>query len=294
VRQRNLLFIISAAIVVLQLTAGGVVLFAENGENMTKADRESGLYTPVYDSSGAEGFGDIIPGYVNCAYSSDDGSCRAASVSNGSVEVRYPGGKSGNNKCRTTFYTVKRGDTLYSISRKTGSPVDSITDLNRIKGNRIYSGMKLKIESCGKGLKEGPAENSCKKSSTSKTSSSTGRFSWPMSNISSYKRDGSSDIRSLGIFIKGVPNSDVVASMDGVVKKIGYMRGYGRYVAISHEGRYVTVYSNLSGVYVKEGVRVSRGKVIGKLSSDRTLHFQIGHAGKPENPLKHLPGRGKG
>ncbi len=119
-----------------------------------------------------------------------------------------------------------------------------------------------------------------------------GGFSWPLKKVSNYRRDGTEDIKSIGIFITGSSNSDVVASLEGVVKKIGYMRGYGRYVAISHEGRYVTVYSNLSNIYVKEGERVSKGGVIGTLSSDRTLHFQIGHAGKPENPLKHLPGRG--
>ncbi|HOP64606.1 MAG TPA: LysM peptidoglycan-binding domain-containing M23 family metallopeptidase [Spirochaetota bacterium] len=280
-RQRVLLFIISAAVVVLQLSAGGSVLFAESGREGTKADRAGVSYAAVYDSGGAEEYRDITPISAKCVYNPDNNSCRAASVSGGS-------------KCRITVYTVKKGDTLYSISRKKGVTVDSISDLNRIKGNRIYSGMKLKIRSCGENGKAETASKNCSKNYSSKSFSSSGKFAWPLKKVSSYKRDGSSGIKSIGIFIKGVPNCDVVASQDGVVKKIGYMRGYGQYVAISHKGRYVTVYSNLSCVRVKEGARVSRGMVIGGLSSDRTLHFQIGHAGKPENPLKHLPGRRKG
>jgi len=292
VRQGSLLVFCSAVIALLLLSGAGTELSAKTGKNQAKADRGGYTYGASYETEGEKGHRDITPD--ECIYEDN----RAGSVSNGSVEVKYNEKDKKGRNCRTTNYIVKKGDTVYGISRKTGASVDSIISTNKINGNKISAGMKLKIETCNAG---NFSDNSCKikiKAKSEKTGNSgnntavTGGFSWPLKKVNNYRRDGGEDIKSIGIFITGSPNSDVVASMDGIVKKIGYMRGYGRYLAISHEGRYVTVYSNLENIYVKEGARVSKGRVIGTLSSDRTLHFQIGHAGKPENPLKHLPGRG--
>jgi len=298
VRQSSLLIFCSAVIALLLLAGGESDLSAKTVKNQAKTDRGGYTYGASYESRGGRGDRDITPEGNSGKSSCNNDDSRAASVSNGSVEVKYPDNKKRGNNCRITVYTVKKGDTLYGISRKTGAGVDSIISMNRINGNRINAGMKLKIETCkssslsGKTCTNNKSFKSEKAPKSGKSSGLSGRFSWPLKKVNNYRRDGSEDIKSIGIFITGTPEGDVVASLEGVVKKVGYMRGYGRYVAISHEGRYVTVYSNLSNIYVKEGTSVSKGRVIGTLSSDRTLHFQIGHAGKPENPLKHLPGRG--
>lgn len=57
---------------------------------------------------------------------------------------------SGSEKPRSivakpTSYKVMRGDTLASISDKFNVPVDSIKNMNKIRGNKIIPGMKLKI-----------------------------------------------------------------------------------------------------------------------------------------------------
>lgn len=297
-RQRTLLKICTAAIVILHVTVWGTVLSARTGRNQAKADRGEYSYATAYESDGGRGYRDIMPenGTKSGNSYEEDGS-RAASVSGGSLEVKYPEGDQYRKKCSTTTYIVRKGDTIYGISRKTGADVNSIMTLNSASGSRIKPGMKLRIETCGRSgsgdsVKKNKSAAAYERGSSAKLPHRAISFSWPLKKINNYKRDGSEDIKSIGIFITGAPGSDVVASLDGVVKKIGFMRGYGRYVAISHEGRYVTVYSNLSNIHVKEGDSVVKGGVIGTLSSDRTLHFQIGHAGKPENPLKHLPGRG--
>jgi len=298
VQQDSLSVFCSAVIALLLLSGAESELSAKTAKNQTKADRGGATYGASYETGGAGSNRDITPEGGSYKSGRDDDDSRAGSVTNGSVEVKYPGREKTGKNCRTTLYTVKKGDTIYGISRKTGVSVDSILGINRINGNKINAGMKLKIETCRSSSTTGEACNNNKIVTTEKDQKSSkspgvsGRFSWPLKKVNNYRRDGSEDIKSIGILITGTPEGDVVASLEGVVKKIGYMRGYGRYVAISHEGRYVTVYSNLSYIYVKEGARVSRGGVIGTLSSDRTLHFQIGHAGKPENPLKHLPGRG--
>lgn len=297
--QQGFLSLFSSAVIALLLLSGAESdLSAKTGKTQAKTDRGGYAYGASYETGGERGYRDIMPEGKSCKYLREEDDSRAASVNNGSVEVKYPEEKKDANSCKTTLYTVKKGDTIYGISRKTGSSVDSILSMNRINGNKINAGMKLKIETCRNTSRSGSAclndktRKADKAGNAGKNNPVAGGFSWPLKKVSNYRRDGTEDIKSIGIFITGSSNSDVVASLEGVVKKIGYMRGYGRYVAISHEGRYVTVYSNLANIYVKEGERISKGGVIGTLSSDRTLHFQIGHAGKPENPLKHLPGRG--
>ncbi len=44
-----------------------------------------------------------------------------------------------------TFYTVKKGDTLYSIARKYGITINELKDLNNLSSNLISVGQKLKV-----------------------------------------------------------------------------------------------------------------------------------------------------
>lgn len=50
---------------------------------------------------------------------------------------------SGSAATLTESYTVKRGDTLYSIARETGVPVDKIKRLNHLRGSRLQIGQNL-------------------------------------------------------------------------------------------------------------------------------------------------------
>ena len=105
-----------------------------------------------------------------------------------------------------------------------------------------------------------------------------------------YKKDEFNGVRPIGIIITGTPGSAVLSSAPGVVKKIGQMRGFGKYVVINHAGRYATVYANLGEITVSEGEKILAGYMIGKINkSDKRIHFQIDFEGKPENPLKYLP-----
>ena len=46
----------------------------------------------------------------------------------------------------TTYYRVKRGDTLFSIARLFNTTVDKIKSWNRLRGNAIAAGTRLKIQ----------------------------------------------------------------------------------------------------------------------------------------------------
>jgi lipoprotein NlpD len=146
--------------------------------------------------------------------------------------------------------------------------------------------MKVKIPS------ENSTVNTAVKSDNNalkKNNSENLQFSWPLKKVNGYTKDGEDGVNSIGMIIKGNPGGDVIASENGVVGKVGYMRGYGRYIVVKHEKRYITVYSNLMEVNVKSGDKVKKGAKIGNISEDKTLHFQIDYMGKPENPINLLP-----
>lgn len=52
---------------------------------------------------------------------------------------------SGTNPNNTITYTVKKGDTLYSLAQKYGTSVDQIIKLNNLKSNTLQIGQQLKI-----------------------------------------------------------------------------------------------------------------------------------------------------
>ena len=57
---------------------------------------------------------------------------------------------------------------------------------------------------------------------------------------------------------------DVVAAKDGVVIKVAYSeQGYGNFVVVAHDARYITWYCHLQDVYVKEKEVLSVGQKLG-------------------------------
>ena len=82
----------------------------------------------------------------------------------------------------------------------------------------------------------------------------------------------------------------IQASGDGVVKEVGWHRGYGKCVVINHGYGYETWYAHMSKYKVKKGEKVKKGHVIGEvgtsgLSTAPHLHYEVHHKGKPINPI---------
>lgn len=200
------------------------------------------------------------------------------------------------NQDEIVYYIVKNGDTLFSIAKRSGLSLKKIQDLNNLDDDsKIFRGMKLRVLSGKNNKNNRKNEKDTGKcgavSLESVSASDKPLFSWPLKKVNGYSRDGKDGVKSIGLIIKGNPGGDVVASENGVVKKVGYMRGYGKYIVLNHGRRYITVYSNLMEVDVKNGDTVRKGGRIGNISDDMTLHFQIDREGKPENPLSLLPSR---
>lgn len=244
------------------------VAFSEkkNSDYREETDRDVKIYNENYKKRVAGSNGDIIAH---------------------SKKYKKKTNSNQNESNELSCYFVKNGDTLFSIAKRSGISVKKIRDLNKLnEKSMIYKGMKLRL-STSKEIKEITIDSSAKNASSPKP-----LFLWPLKKVKGCSRDGIDGVKSIGIIIKGNPNGEVIASENGVVKRVGYMRGYGKYIVVKHEKRYITVYSNLMEVDVKAGETVKKGVRIGNISDDMTLHFQIDRAGKPENPLKLLPERG--
>jgi murein DD-endopeptidase MepM/ murein hydrolase activator NlpD len=188
----------------------------------------------------------------------------------------------------TIVYTVRKGDTLFHIARQNGvSPSDIMTANGISSETRFLAGMKIKIP-CSKGTKGcfAPADEPKKNDSVQKCDG----FQWPVSPVMGVGRDGDKGVKPIGVIIKSRHGADVKSASSGTVEKIGRMRGFGNFIVLRHPGGYVSVYSGLGNITVKEGFKIKKGFTLGEIE-DATgeLHFMIHKGGKPEDPLKLLP-----
>ena len=95
-----------------------------------------------------------------------------------------------------------------------------------------------------------------------------------------------------GVDIVAPTGTPVYATGDAVVKEAGRSAGYGINVVLEHpKAGYLTRYAHLSAANVREGQRVQRGDLIGKvgstgLSKAPHLHYEVMNLdGEPFNPI---------
>ena len=91
----------------------------------------------------------------------------------------------------------------------------------------------------------------------------------------------------------GAPSgTPIFAAGDGVLEKVGWVNGYGRYILIRHNSTYKTAYAHMRGWAkgITRGARVYQGQVIGYVGSSGNstgphLHYEILINGQQTNPL---------
>lgn len=85
---------------------------------------------------------------------------------------------------------------------------------------------------------------------------------------------------SNGIELKTTPGNTAKAVFDGIVTRIFVVPGFQNSVIVRH-GNYLTLYSYIEQVYVKQGDKVKTGQDIGKIYTDKedgdatVLHFEL-------------------
>jgi murein DD-endopeptidase MepM/ murein hydrolase activator NlpD len=96
-----------------------------------------------------------------------------------------------------------------------------------------------------------------------------------------------------GIDISTRLNAPVVAPADGMVKSVGWNRGYGRMVVVDHGYGVITRYAHLQKALVKKGQYVKRGETIALVgttgrSTGPHLHYEV-HLNKvPVDPMRYI------
>jgi len=262
----------------------------------------------------------ILLALTNCTTST--GPAPVYSISKTKVS-KYP------KKLTGKSYTVKKGDTLYSIAFSAGMTANELAKINNIAPPYIiYSGNVLKLHKeqlSSKTIKESKPskkldrqkkdtyskkrsnkKHTSKKSviatkivlpvsKTNKVTHKISKWIWPAKGrvISKYPATKQGN---KGIDIVGLKGSNIVASAAGKVVYAGNaLRGYGNLIIIKHNDNYLSAYAHNETIFVKEKQRITQGQLIAKMGNSESnrvqLHFEIRFRGKSVNPENYLPKR---
>ncbi|MCI1014093.1 peptidoglycan DD-metalloendopeptidase family protein [Herbaspirillum sp. C7C2] len=214
------------------------------------------------------------------------------------------------------YYTVKRGDTLYSIGRDFDQNPGNLRAWNKLRNpDDLEVGQRILVRPpAGVVARTGAGQSSRPAASSSPTRKPAARpvtrpatkddddapapadakldWMWPTQG----KSAPSADSYKKGIDIAGSDGQSVVAAAAGKVTYAGHgIRGYGNMVIIKHTPQLLSVYAHNKSITVKEGQMVTRGQQIATMGNSDTnkvkLYFEIRRNGKPVNVMALLPAR---
>ena len=216
-------------------------------------------------------------------------------------------------------YTVKRGDTLYSIALEHGADYREVAQWNSLDDpSKLRVGQVLRVKAppqqqqqvqvgagpasagrvesrpLGGGPEQKPApepQKSAAREEPRLLESQPLQFIWP---AKGKVLAGFAEPRRKGIDIDGKLGDPVNAAAAGRVTYVGSgIPGLGKLVVIRHDQGFITVYAHNKDVLVKEQQSVTRGQKIAELGSSDAerpkLHFQIRKGASAVDPLLYLP-----
>lgn len=210
--------------------------------------------------------------------------------------------------------TVARGDTLYSISRRTATPVNDLAVMNKLSPPfNLSVGQKLKVPVVTEVAMPGkpsvkvaaasvavtpaaPKISSAPTKPLPKIAARSGaKFTRPLRGtiISAYGAK-SNGLFNDGINIGASRGATVGAAENGVVAYAGNeLKGMGNLIIIQHSDGWMTVYAHLDTMSVRRGAKVSVGQKIGTVGQtgkvDKPqLHFEIRKGTKAYNPNDYM------
>lgn len=183
---------------------------------------------------------------------------------------------------------VRQGQTLWSISRAYGVPVEMIVEINGLRNpDAIRIGQRLRIPVRGSRVRWTPP-------SSKKVPSLVARhqFVWPargeLTSLFGWRRRARR--HHAGIDIGAPWGSPIVAARPGVVIYSGWYFLYGRTVILDHGSGITTLYAHASKLLVRAGQQVAAGQAVAKVGctgrcTGPHLHFEIRVNGRALNPL---------
>jgi lipoprotein NlpD len=194
-------------------------------------------------------------------------------------------------------YTVKRGDTLYSIAKRHGVDYRDLARWNGIgRDYRIYPGQVLRLSPGGRASAASPRPpaTSPRPVPPKKTPGPAIPWQWPVDGgvVTLTERPNGGH----GLTITGRFGQEIRAASSGRVVYLGTgLRGYGQLLIIKHNDTYLSAYGHTQTASVKEGDMVAMGQRIATMGAGPggvpMLYFEIREQGAPTNPLSLLPKR---
>jgi lipoprotein NlpD len=196
------------------------------------------------------------------------------------------------------FYTVKRGDTLYSIAQDHGVAPREVAQWNGLDDpTRLSVGQQLRVRpplaAPSAPLAAPPvAIVDPERSATAQVGDARilGRVeSRPLDTLPPLPARAPAKPE-----LARKPGDPIVASAPGHVTYIGSgIPGMGKLVVLKHDNGFITVYAHNRNILVKEKQAVARGQKIAELGSTDSerpkLHFQIRKGAAAVDPLLYLP-----
>lgn len=199
---------------------------------------------------------------------------------------------------KATYYVVKKGDTLWRISKNYGVSVNAILGANHITNTKdLKVGQKLIIPISEKSQRSLPVVSRSSyvpaRDATSKVSPRG--FIWPLKGqIVSRFGEVRNGIKSSGVCILPQPGQKVVAAKKGTVEAVSDAEDGMSAIVIKHEGGIRTIYESCCSPVVGEGAYVEIGQPIANFNAtssgkSQEMHFKIYVKDKPVNPMGYLP-----
>lgn len=198
---------------------------------------------------------------------------------------------------RPATYTVKRGDTLYSIAWRHRLEYRDLARWNGIGRNYlIYPGQTLRLYP-PQGRAASRSAPAAVKPQAASSRAPTGppvNWQWPVSGgaatLTTRPNGGQ------GLTITGRLGEEIRSAGAGRVVYTGSgLLGYGQLVIIKHNETYLSAYGHTRAVTIREGDVVAAGQRIATMGAGPQgapmLYFEIRVNGEPDNPLMFLPPR---
>lgn len=189
------------------------------------------------------------------------------------------------------IYIVKKGDTLFSISRKFNLPLSQLMQYNNLKeGSVLALGQQLKltigeVESIENEIEPEPIPVEEPDVFVEADIVSTDLPYWPVEgSVTEYSG------RIQGVKIEGKSGDYIKAVSNGKVIWYDSFKGIGKVVLIEGDNGYDYLYGAKEDLNVKLGVHITAGEKLGRLKESNTsIIFSVFKNGKPLSDISDAP-----
>lgn len=205
------------------------------------------------------------------------------------------------NTSNTTEIEVKKGDTLYSLSKKYGLTVADLLAINNLDSSSVIKvGQKLKVRTTSLSnasqneSKAANVNNDIKvveKAPDTRTYGATvtadTNTKWPVSNPKITQVKG----KISGVQLSAKENEKVLCIHEGTVMYVGTYRGFGQVVFVQSKTGLIYAYTGLGSVKVKKGEYAVAATELGSagidpISGKSQITFMVFQNGQPIDPGK--------